>query len=394
MSKTRKILGLVMAVALVLNILAIAVFAGDDANWDPTAVPNPTYTSTWALTSAATETTPAANETFTVDVKLTTDYLAGPVQFGVEYTSSAFEFVSANYATATYPYDEVPPTIKAEAANGVVKVGIIPGTNGLTTLPAVAFDNIIATLTFKLIGSGGTIGIQNDPKRGENGDEGYLCAMRLVGTTDIIQAISASNWAWGQAQVTDAAPLTIGTPVVAQPDLAVKAGVTGVVINTAKTFGGTYDGVVYGFTQAAAMTFRNKNYLNNSLEATNSGSLEIVASSGTNFCGTGTLINVKSGNDTVKTYVVVIFGDLNGDGMINSTDLGELVKASKNATYFPNNSLKRMAANVSTSSVALQLHLINSADIAVLNLHTKSSSNWISQSATAARITASSTHYS
>lgn len=38
--------------------------------------------------------------------------------------------------------------------------------------------------------------------------------------------------------------------------------------------------------------------------------------------GTGTLVNVKLGEETVESYTIIIYGDVNGDGNIDSTDAG------------------------------------------------------------------------
>jgi hypothetical protein len=52
--------------------------------------------------------------------------------------------------------------------------------------------------------------------------------------------------------------------------------------------------------------------------------LEIIKSSAT-ICGTGTVVNVKNNGVTIKTFQVVIFGDVNGDGNIDAMDAGKIV---------------------------------------------------------------------
>lgn len=41
--------------------------------------------------------------------------------------------------------------------------------------------------------------------------------------------------------------------------------------------------------------------------------------------GTGTTVNATLGGDTVESYTLIIFGDLNGDSNIDSSDAGCIV---------------------------------------------------------------------
>ncbi len=73
---------------------------------------------------------------------------------------------------------------------------------------------------------------------------------------------------------------------------------------------------IFGLKEEASATEVSSNYL----EVIGNGHLEY----GTNIVGTGTeikLINDYTG-EVADTFVAVVFGDLNGDGVINSTDMG------------------------------------------------------------------------
>ena len=65
----------------------------------------------------------------------------------------------------------------------------------------------------------------------------------------------------------------------------------------------------------------------NSLTAPDGYTIRIVTSDGeavTGLVGTGQMVQVLSGEAVVKTYTVILFGDANGDGRLNSSDLYEI----------------------------------------------------------------------
>ena len=59
------------------------------------------------------------------------------------------------------------------------------------------------------------------------------------------------------------------------------------------------------------------------------GTLELVANSAGYKNGTGAIINIKNSNGTViDTYTIIIFGDVNGDGLPTATDVSIVTGAS------------------------------------------------------------------
>ncbi len=346
MSKTRKILSLVLAVVLVFA-LSVPAFA----NWE---AEDNDYTQTWALSTPAAT---ANDDEYTINVLLTTDYATGAVQFELLLTG---DVVLTGVALGADYYADA--DVQKNLTSG--KVALIPDTAGVNTLEAAEIDGVIAVLT--VTGTHGTIAIKDDAKS-ETNQGGTLIAAR-VEPADLVLGTQYV----GQEIVTVGAAVAIG---IQPADLAIKAAYadSGIIIDTNKTFGGSYAGVVYGFARAAANTFRSKTYLNNSLEATNNGSLSIKASSGTAFCGTGTEITVLNadGQSSGKVYVVVIFGDLNGDAFINATDAGLARAAAKVASTYANNSLERMAANASVGAAAALMHTINGTDVTAITGQTK-----------------------
>ena len=60
-------------------------------------------------------------------------------------------------------------------------------------------------------------------------------------------------------------------------------------------------------------------------EVVGDGELEIIANDAGSEAGTGTIVNVLDTNgDVVETYVLVIFGDVNGDGFVDTGDSGDI----------------------------------------------------------------------
>lgn len=94
------------------------------------------------------------------------------------------------------------------------------------------------------------------------------------------------------------------TVLEAAPGIAAVAG-SGAVIDDTRSF-------IYGIAEALAS-------LDNFVEPIGGATLEVVKSSGTS-CGTGTQVRVVFNAATVATYTVVLFGDLNGDANIDSSD--------------------------------------------------------------------------
>lgn len=291
MSKTRKILGIIMAVALVLNLSAVAVIAADDSG----------KTNTWTLVSDAFTTEPTLNSTFTVNVQLLADYNLGPVQFALDYDSTSFGIAASGaISVAGYPYDAT-VQYNYDSANGLLRVVIVPDTQGLSTLPAVKLSTAttIATITFTYLAPG-TIEIYDDYKTDAN-INGTLCAFRSL-EEDLLDC-EAGDLVYGQTPTITAGDHEVGS--AASPELAVKAGTGGVIDN------------VNMFVYGVEMT-EEYQMIEDVFEATAGGYIEVDQST---YAGTGAQVYVFKADDTlVATYTFVLFGDIDGNGEIDALD--------------------------------------------------------------------------
>lgn len=358
MVKSKKILSLALALVMALGVLTMGVFA---AKTTPTA--------TFTVSASASEVATGDEVTITVKANATETFYAGPMSLPIEYDASLFEYV-ADSATVANIYGESTTKSAVKADAGKLTVALTPSTSGAVTAPDLNGANL-TVLTFKLkaIGStgSGTVAIADDQKTAANIDGKFYC-----GSFDSANPKTAELTEIGQTLNRVSATISYKGGAVEPADLQLAASAqTGIIIDTNKTFGGQYAGVVFGFVQKAANTFMTNKYLQNNLEASNGGTLEFARPNGktSGGFGTGTTVTVKNsdGSDTGKVYVVVIFGDVNQDGMITAADT-TIVKgwATKPATAPANNTVLRMAANTAYVANATVLHNIQTNDTTAL----------------------------
>ena len=386
MSKTRKILSLVLALAMIVSTFAVSAFAAASYESEDDIAAKK-YNQTWALS----EPVDNGGNTYTVDVNLTTDYATGAIQFVLTNTAAA----SVTYDSIALG-DAIPADYNAEISafekvnddgTSKVTVMIIPTTYDVSEIAAEAIDGVIAQVTYTLVSGSATIALDNNPSSATN-PAGTLIAGRASDGN-----LVTSDMITGQvvAITADAESVIIGNSVLPS-DLAKKATAeAGIIIDKGHTFGGAYDGVVFGFTQAANNTFMNTNYLNNNLEATNGGALSFSRSIGKSGYGTGTVITVTGLDGGVKKYVVVIFGDVDGNGLTNTNDTKEIKKVISDKTYLANNSVQRMAANCQNVVAAAMMHTVNINDSKELKKHIGGTK--LDQSALGSRMTQNTSYY-
>ena len=106
------------------------------------------------------------------------------------------------------------------------------------------------------------------------------------------------------------------TAQLQSPDIAAVSGTSVVIDRT----GNLIYGLALGITSLDAY-----------IQPVGGAALEVVKSD-PSICGTGTVINVKNNGVTVKSFTVVIYGDLNGDGNITSIDAGIAINVENYAT--------------------------------------------------------------
>ena len=304
---SKKLLSVFVALMMVVSMFAIVANAAGYED-DETAAE---YTQDWALS----EPVDNGDGTWTVDVLLTTNYGTGPIQFVLTNTDTSVAAIKSVTLGDAIP-ESYNATVSVSKAKG--KVMIIADTAGTGTIAAEEIDGVIATVVYNYAGEGSAeIAIDDNAKSATN-VAGTLIAARMS-DGDLVTGDPIT----GQT-VTVGDSVIIGGAAEA-PTLAVIDGTIG-VIDTTRTSEycdedgnpvdeGIFTGYIYGVEPEASET------VDAIFEVVGDGELEIIANEAGSEAGTGTIVNVLDGNgDVVESYVLVIFGDVNGDGMVDGSD--------------------------------------------------------------------------
>ena len=309
MSKTRKLLSVLVALMMVVSMFALTANAAGYED-DETAAE---YTQDWALG----EPVDNGDGTWSVDVYLTTNYATGPIQFVLTNSDTSVAAIEEVILGDAISYDA---TVSVSKAKG--KVMIIADTTGTGTVTAEEIDGVIATVVYNYAGEGSAeIAIDDNAKSATN-PAGTLIAARMS-DGDIVTGDPIT----GQT-VTVGDSVIIGSAAEA-PTLAVIDGTAGVIDTTRQDmycdesgFGmgdATFTGYIYGVEPEYAEDIYSV------FEVIGDGELEIVANEAGSEAGTGTIVNVLDlDGNVVESYVLVIFGDVNGDGAIDAVDAGDI----------------------------------------------------------------------
>ncbi len=374
MTTTKKILGIVMAVVMIFGCFTLAFAADTDA-------------ASVAVTAGTT--TLAAGESTTITVKATANFAAATISIPVFYDKTlvsvsevtAGTLTGGTITTNTDATSAMSDKVFANTGLSSTQYGFViatfiasPGATVSSTLDGSVFVTFKVTAKADVSGTAAVKVVEGSKKTSSNLNGTLYFGSSTTGATVTGTAENVENIDITNSSIT----IDIGeTMVPADLALTTTGSTAGVIIDTHKTFGGTYAGVVYGFKQAATTTFRSTAYLTNNLQVTNGGTMEFARSIGTAGYGTGTTITVKNSDGSVeKIYVVVIFGDVNGDGLINANDTTALKAAVQSSANAPANSVKRMAANCQNLANATLMHTLNANDTAALKNHVNGSAKF------------------
>lgn len=308
---SKKLLSVFVALMMVVSMFAIVANAAGYED-DETAAE---YTQDWALS----EPVDNGDGTWTVDVLLTTNYGTGPIQFVLTNTDTSVAAIKSVTLGDAIP-ESYNATVSVSKAKG--KVMIIADTAGTGTITAEEIDGVIATVVYTYAGEGSAeIAIDDNAKSATN-VAGTLIAARMS-DGDLVTGDPIT----GQT-VTVGDSVIIGGAAEA-PTLAVIDGTIGVIDTTRQDmycdesgFGmgdATFTGYIYGVEPEYAES------IDAVFEVVGDGYMSIVANEAGSEAGTGTVVEVYDNSDNlVASYVLVVFGDVNGDGAIDAVDAGDI----------------------------------------------------------------------
>ena len=302
MSKSRKILGALLAVVMVISMFSICAFAAGDTFYE-NAEDAAKYTQSWSLGTPVSQ----GGTTYTVQVMLSTNYPVGPIAFRLE---------GANVTGVVAGSEYYSNPLSTTSDTGMVLM--IPDTTD--TVPAISVNGHIATVTYTTNNANGVVTIANDPKNADNPGGSLVAARCTAGT------VNASNFAVGQVA-------SVGGEIINPPaQTATLTGVNGGFVDETR-------GYVYGVPASTA---------NPATYFSTTGYIEMVANSAGAINGTGATLNLytdSSKGTLVKSYKLVIFGDVTGDGAVNLQDAG-VVQTSANFVTDPLTDCYFFAADV------------------------------------------------
>ena len=300
MSKTRKILSLVLAVVMALSVFSICAFAaGETATW--------TLEVTNTDGSAIEGNIPTDTEVL-VTVKLQTNFYIGTVGLPVFY-SDAFEYVDGSavlsdiYGAGATRKGQSVDAIDAPSGYGVFYAVYVPNSSA-SGVTAPMYSNATTVLTFRLKAiTEATAEVKllaSEQKTASN-----------IGGKFYIGAHETASVSSNETNVASA--FAVSAPVeVVIANAAADPILTGVDT-------GVVDGDnMYVYGVPAGQTVENFFSVEN-------GTFQVSGN------GTGDTLTVyTTGGDVYAVYTVIIFGDVTGDGQVTPADTGAIKRALMN----------------------------------------------------------------
>ena len=324
---SKKLLSVILALALVASCFAMGAFAigGLGFEEDEEAA---NYTQTWNLGAPVDN----GNGTYSVDVKLQAvaaagyEYLVGPIEFQLikDITAGTLRLTNAvagPVVEETWGEQGIDCDVSFSDASGKVMIIPTPSDDALSGLD-LSTEKVIATLTFQAsadVAASVKINIE-DAKTAENPD-GTLFAARMSDGN-----VVTGTAVVGQTVTPNTTPANFGavTPPSEPPVLVPIDGTLGVVDTTrtdldADFEGTSCDGYLYGWDS------EGDHSISELFEVIGDGDYNVIPNEEGSECATGTMVQVVDfDGNVVAEYVVIIFGDVNGDGAADSNDASNI----------------------------------------------------------------------
>lgn len=314
MTKAKKAISVVLAVVMIAGLFAFGAFAADQ---------NAT------IAVSASETQVEVGATVTVTVAATTDYYAAATSVPVYYDAAAFDLVpdSVTPSTDLYGAGYTDTAINTTEA-GCVMVAFIPKAGGT----AKQLNNT-TLFTFRLTAKANAQASPIATKAEDQKTATNIGGKLYLGAYSTADVNTATVTAVGQEFSLTNTAVTIGS--AAAPELVVTEDTTGYIDEARK--------YVYGVKAGDEATAY--------FEATNGGSIEMVANEAGATNGTGAQLQLKGADGAVlDTYTLIIFGDVDGTGAVDASDTLPIMQYVADSVANSLSDVQLFAADIDASS--------------------------------------------
>lgn len=305
MNLTKKILSVILSVVLAVAVFGVCASAEGVANGDESMT----------VTVSTDKDVYAPGDEITVTVSLKTNFNMTAFRFPILFNADVFEIPNLIGLTAMN-------TTKAKGT--ILSNSLVDISKVVDGYDASEFNCILVQWTASV--SGATLGYLNLP----NGEESFSFKVKAKSSaagkegTFFIPEEYKGIYNQGIQTPTDATTIYyIDNDKFTKSYVSKTVNVVGETVDLVPN--AAYDSqavidkeqmIVYGFEIGMTTTAE----LKQKVIATGAGTIKVVY---TEYgLGTGSLINLVVDNDIVKTYTVVIFGDINGDAVIDTNDSG------------------------------------------------------------------------
>lgn len=326
MTKAKKVLSLVLAVVMVAAMFAFSASAANEKN----------ATFTVSVDNA----TVSKGDVITVTVNLTTDYYAGPTNVPVYYNPAFFEFVAGS-VVGTKIFGETATDVQFhnDAATGCLKVAFIPNTADGTAAPKL-LNGTLFTFQLRAIADGTSdIGLHaEDQKTATNIGGTLYCGAYAGNEIDNNPATVGQDFAITNASATVgsavANTLVVKDTYAGKADVIIDKEYIAMAISDdwypdlADAEDATATGLVYG-VDTLGYVDEDCPMLADVLSTTLGDEYLVIttvdAAEGSESTGAKIEVLDSDKSTVLETYYFIYFGDVNGDGVIENSDITELV---------------------------------------------------------------------
>ncbi|MGN0635054.1 MAG: dockerin type I domain-containing protein [Acutalibacteraceae bacterium] len=324
MKNMKKVATVLLALLLVMSTMSLGAFAADE-------------TGTIGITITADKTKnlyPGDIVTFTINIKNDFNYVC--MRWPVMYTAKVFEPVIANDGNGDADYCNVSGYGSLSGVDSILESGELPSTSE-------AFGGTYNKTNYKGIliqWTGGTSSSGIAYYHEENGSDCIQFQLRVkdaptaTSATVIIPTTTQCKGFFYYQAITDPADISTLYKMSSTTCTVTSTGATLSVFKEAagiKAKAGTdividEDGYIYGFTEVVRdFDTLNASTISSWITTAGGATYTFDTNASGNYSTGATLHVYDADGNSVADYQVVIFGDINGDGIINAMDSANLI---------------------------------------------------------------------